>query len=91
MQKLQTWQSNCVERLFSMCKRTMTDHRKRMGPESLEGTVILRVNADLWLSRAPQIIQEIMNEEAMANRAARAGVTSPAVSDITTVDFDICY
>jgi len=25
--------SNCVERLFSMWKRTMTDHRKNMGPE----------------------------------------------------------
>ncbi len=78
-----------VWRLFGMCKRTMTDHRKRMGPESLEGTVILRVNADIWLNRAPQIMPEIINEEAMANRAARTAVTSPAVSDITAVDFDM--
>ena len=32
--------SNIVERLFSMCKRTMSDLRKNMGPESLEGSVI---------------------------------------------------
>lgn len=80
--------SNCVERLFSMCKRTMTDHRKNMGPESLEGSVLLRMNADLWLNCAPQIIQEIINEEAHSARAAReTALTSPAASDITT-DFD---
>ena len=67
-----------------MCKRTLTDHRKNMGPESLEGSVILRMNADLWQHRAPQIIQEIINEEAQAKRATRAADTSPSISDITS-------
>lgn len=39
--------SNCVGRLFSMCKRTMSSFPKKMGPESLEGTVLLRLNA--WM------------------------------------------
>jgi len=73
-----------------MCKRTMTDHRKNMGPESLQGSVILRMNAELWQHRTPQIIQEIINEEAQAKRAMRAADTSPSVSDITTeLDFEM--
>ena len=60
-----------------------------MGPESLEGSVLLRMNAGLWLNRAPQIIQEIINEEVHSLRAAKAtALASPAASDITT-DFDL--
>lgn len=81
--------SNCVERLFSMCKRTMSSLRKNMGPESLDGTVLLRLNSDLWIRSAAQIIQEIMNEEAEVNRAAR-NLTSPDVSDISAdIDQDL--
>jgi hypothetical protein len=68
----------------------MSSLRKKMGPESLEGTVLLRLNADLWVRSAPQIIQEIMNEEAEANRTARS-LTSPNVSDLSAdidLDFD---
>ena len=74
--------SNCVERLFSMAKRTMSSSRKNMGPESLEGTLLLRLNSDLWLRSAPVIIQEIMVEEAETNRLARTPM-SPDLSDIT--------
>ena len=63
--------SNIVERLFSMCKRTMSDLRKHMGPETLEGSVLLRVNSNLWLHDASKLIQEIINEEAADARAVR--------------------
>ena len=33
--------SNVVEWLVSMCKNTMSDRRKHMGPECLEASVIL--------------------------------------------------
>ena len=84
--------SNIVERLFSMCKRTMSDLRKNMGPESLEGSVILRTNKDLWLPCASQLIQEIMLEEAEAAKAARDEASANAalgddLSDISSVSF----
>jgi hypothetical protein len=69
----------------------MSSLRKKMGPESLEGTVLLRLNVDLWVRSAAQIIQEIMNEEAEANRTAR-NLTSPDVSDLSADidhDFDL--
>jgi len=62
---------NVVERLFSMCKRTMSDHRKHLGPETLEGTVLLRINSNLWQHKAAKLIQEIMDEEAASAKAAR--------------------
>ena len=79
--------SNCVERLFSMCKRTMSSLRKKMGPEILEGSVILRTNSELWRGSAAVIIQEILNEEVEANRAVGSSM-SPDVSDIITMDID---
>lgn len=78
--------SNCVERLFSMCKNTMTDRRQHMGPESLEGTVILRVNSELWLRSAPQIMQEVLNDEKVRAEAVKNGkalLDSPTISDVT--------
>ena len=56
--------SSIVERFFSMCKRTMSNLRKNIGPESLDGSLILRISKDLWLPYASQLIQEIMLEEA---------------------------
>jgi len=54
--------SNDVERLFSMSKRTMSDVRKHMGPESLEATLMLRLNLALWIAPyGPRMIQEVIN------------------------------
>ena len=53
-----------------------------MGPESFEGTLLLRLNSDLWLRSARVLIQEIIMEEAEANRTARTPM-SPDLSDIT--------
>ena len=80
--------SNCVERLFSMRKRTITDHgTRKFGRECSSPHECW--HADLWLNRAPQIIQEIINEEVHSARAAKAtALASPAASDITT-DFDL--
>ena len=75
--------SNCVERLFSMCKRTMSCLRKSMGPESLEGTVLLRMNSDLWLPSAASFIQQIMEDEAKSKRVAASNLLSPDVSDLS--------
>ena len=42
-----------------------------MGPEKLEATLILRCNYDLWQGQIGQkLIQEIMNEEKAARKAA---------------------
>ena len=42
-----------------------------MGPEKLEATLILRCNNDLWQGQIGQkLIQEIMNEEKAARKAA---------------------
>ena len=75
--------SNCVERLFSMCKRTMSCLRKSMGPESLEGTVLLRMNSDLWLPSAASFIQQIMEDEAKSKRVAASNLLSPDVNDLS--------
>ena len=63
-----------------------------MGPESLEGSVILRINKDFWQPRASQLIQEIMIEESEAASVARAKATDDAahsddISDISSVSF----
>ena len=38
---------NMCESLFSVCKHTITDYRRHIGPENLEATLILRCNYDL--------------------------------------------
>ena len=43
-----------------------------------------RINQDLWLPRASQLIQEIMLEEAAAASAARAA-SEPQVDDMSDV------
>jgi hypothetical protein len=40
--------SDPVERLFSFCKRVMTDLRKHMGPETLNAICCLSINRSLW-------------------------------------------
>lgn len=83
--------SNLVERLFSMAQRTMTAHRKNMGPEALEATLILRCNRDLWEPRAAAIIHQIMKVEKQANAAKKAAPLTPSstvTSDLTLDDID---
>ena len=63
-----------------------------MGPESLEGSVILRINKDFWQPRASQLIQEIMIKESEAASVAWAKATDDAahsddISDISSVSF----
>ena len=86
--------SNDVERLFSMSKRTVSDTRKHMGPESLEATLMLRLNSALWIAPyGPRMIQEVVNsakaektiqrqqkllEQAIKAQSAR--LTSPSLS-----------
>ena len=49
----------------------MTDYRRHVGPEKLEATLILWCNYDLWQGQIGQkLIQEIMNEEKAARKAA---------------------
>jgi len=77
--------SNVVERLFSMCKRTMSDLRKHMGPEVLEASVLLRHNSDLWIRCAPQLVHELMKEETAAKLRDEEAVT--LCSELTVADF----
>ena len=70
----------------------MSDLRKNMGPESLEVSVVLRMNKDLWLPCASQLIQEIMLEEVEAPKAARADTSDDIalrddLSDISAISF----
>ena len=72
---------NMCECLFSVCKHTMTDYRRHMGPEKLEATLILRCNYDLWQGPIGQkLIQEIMNEEKAARKAAADQARNTAVA-----------
>ena len=72
---------NMCESLFSVCKHTMTDYRRHMGPEKLEATLILRCNYDLWQGPIGQkLIQEIMNEEKAARKAAADQARNTAVA-----------
>ena len=75
--------SNVVERLFSVCKNTMSDRRKYMGPECLEASVILRVNSDFWLREASALMQVILNKESEAAKK-KSQFDSPTISEITT-------
>lgn len=49
-----------------------------MGPKSLKGSVLLRLNADFWVGSAARIIQEFMNEEVWPE-----ALTSVTVSEIS--------
>ena len=57
-----------------------------MGPEKLEATLILRCNYDLWQGQIGQkLIQEIMNEEKAARKAAADQARTAAVAAIAAV------
>ena len=73
---------NMCESLFSVCKHTMTDYRRHMGPEKLEATLILRCNYDLWQGQIGQkLIQEIMNDEKAARKAAAVAAVAAVTAD----------
>ena len=45
-----------------MLKRVMSDTRKHMGPESMEATLMLRLNLALWIAPyGSRMIQEVVN------------------------------
>jgi len=80
---------NMCESLFSVCKHTMTDYRRHMGPEKLEATLILRCNYDLWQGQIGQkLIQEIMNDEKAARKAAADQARTAAVAAVAAVAAD---
>ena len=58
--------SDPVERLFSFCKRVMTDLRKHMGPEILNSICCLTVNRSLWAANEnmpARILHDIIQAE----------------------------
>lgn len=56
--------SNHVERLFSMCKRIYSIHRRKMHPRTLEALVFLKENRSLWnLSTVSIVVNEPMNDD----------------------------
>ena len=58
--------SDPVERLFSFCKRVMTDLRKHMGPETLNAICCLSINRSLWAATEnmpARILHEIIQQE----------------------------
>ena len=58
-----------------------------MGPEKLEATLILRCNYDLWQGQIGQkLIQEIMNEEKAARKAAADQALTAAVAAVAADD-----
>ena len=60
-----------------------------MGPEKLEATLILRCNYDLWQGPIGQkLIQEIMNEEKAARKAAADQARTAAVAAVAAVATD---
>ena len=60
-----------------------------MGPEKLEATLILRCNYDLWQGQIGQkLIQEIMNEEKAARKAAADQARTAAVAAVAAVAAD---
>ena len=60
-----------------------------MGPEKLETTLILRCNYDLWQGQIGQkLIQEIMNEEKAARKAAADQARTAAVAAVAAVAAD---
>jgi hypothetical protein len=53
-----------------------------MGPEKLEATLILRCNYDLWQGQIGQkLIQEIMNDEKAARKAAAVAAVAAVTAD----------
>ena len=77
--------SNIVERLFSACKRTMTDYRKVMDPSTLDTLMFLRSNYDLWMRDAEIWIDDTMKEAAEAARARRLQQKSAAANTPTSL------
>ena len=64
----------------------MTDYRRHVGPEKLEATLILRCNYDLWQGQIGQkLIQEFMNEEKAARKAAADQARTAAVAAVAAV------
>ena len=60
-----------------------------MGPEKLEATLILRCNYDLWQGQIGQkLIQEIMNDEKAARKAADQARKAAAVAAVAAVGAD---
>ena len=58
-----------------------------MGPEKLEATLILRCNYDLWQGQIGQkLIQEIMNDEKAARKAATDQARTVAVPMMSLTD-----
>jgi len=58
-----------------------------VGPEKLEATLILRCNYDLWQGQIGQkLIQEIMNEEKAARKAAADQARTAAVAAVAADD-----
>ena len=53
-----------------------------MGPVKLEATLILRCNYDLWQGQIGQkLIQEIMNDEKAARKAAAVAAVAAVTAD----------
>ena len=60
-----------------------------MGPEKLEATLILRCNYDLWQGQIGQkLIQEIMNDEKVARKAAADQARTAAFAAVAAVATD---
>ena len=58
-----------------------------MGPEKLEATLILRCNYDLWQGQIGQkLIQEVMNEEKAARKAAADQARTAVVAAVAAGD-----
>ena len=58
-----------------------------MGPEKLEATLILRRDYDLWQGQIGQkLIQEIMNDEKAARKAAADQARTAAVAAVAADD-----
>ena len=54
-----------------------------MGPEKLEATLILRCNYDLWQGQIGQkLIQEIMNDEKAARKAAAVAAVAAVAAAV---------
>ena len=65
----------------------MTDYRRHMGPEKLEATLIIRCNYYLWQGPIGQkLIQEIMNDEKAARKAAADQARNAAVAAVAADD-----
>lgn len=89
--------SNIVERLFSACKRTMTDYRKVMDPSMLDTLMFLGSNSDLWMRDAEVWIDDAMKVAAEAASARRlqqkntvANTPTSILTPISSAGGDFC-